>query len=598
MSILSQSTSDLVTFRTALKCDLDRVRDAVDLAREFLEEQGVSQEDINACGLALSEASNNAVQYVTPGGLEKNIHITVICRADEVECSVLDHTAGFIWTEHRELPPEESEGGRGLYLIQNLMDYAEYVPGENGNSLIMRKYRSQLRPTNRAERGLKVSSPGGLSSMQDMGLDGFMKNMRDRSIPGAEQLFAFLSRQQKQKVENLREHIRRMLEDMLKIVSADWYVLRVVEQKRILQLFLTSDPQALLTPIIHDRLSIPQGVEEQCFQEKRVVQIQFPKTMSSTDPLCFFRRSQSIVASPLMMGEQLLGTLTVGRYQSANSFTALNAEMLRTFVDFLSIQFVGAEMTNFADPSEQHELEVARCLQQAILPRNLPHIQGFSMAGFCHSAKYVGGDFYDVIPLGESTFIVVIADVMGKGIPAAMYAAIMRSVIRAMIHSAASPSQLLAQVNDVLYEILSSLEIFITAQVIYLDSRNGECVIASAGHCPCLICRSGEAEILSPDGMPLGIFPNVSFQETKLTLTPEIQILLYTDGLTEAKSPDGAVFGQERLIECLENIWCKKMPAQQSIMMIKRELTQFQESTPNVDDQTMLILSGVIKSSL
>jgi anti-sigma regulatory factor (Ser/Thr protein kinase) len=143
-----QSTSDPAglpqpaALQLELACALDRVRPTAEAVRRFLKEQGCQQNDLMDCELALVEACNNALQYAAPEASQLPVKVEVLCLPQEIELRITDHTAGFAWPEKAALPESESQRGRGVYLIQTLMNETSYLRQPGGNRLILRKRRS------------------------------------------------------------------------------------------------------------------------------------------------------------------------------------------------------------------------------------------------------------------------------------------------------------------------------------------------------------------------------------------------------------------------------------------------------------------------
>jgi sigma-B regulation protein RsbU (phosphoserine phosphatase) len=238
------------------------------------------------------------------------------------------------------------------------------------------------------------------------------------------------------------------------------------------------------------------------------------------------------------------------------------------------------------------DLQIAKNIQRSLLLKTLPQLPGFGLAGYCESARQVGGDFYDVVKLSDDALLLIIADVMGKGIPAAMFAAILRSLLRALPELTRQPSELLSRVNRLLFDELSEVDMFITAQLVYVDARKRRLVTASAGHCPLLLAVAGDGAVkpLSPEGMPLGILPDTFTDETA-ELPANCRVLLYTDGLTEARNAQGELFGQERLMEWLKRATTRPHKAEDLKNELVSELLKFQANTSLKDDQTFLIMA-------
>jgi serine phosphatase RsbU (regulator of sigma subunit) len=217
------------------------------------------------------------------------------------------------------------------------------------------------------------------------------------------------------------------------------------------------------------------------------------------------------------------------------------------------------------------------------------------LAGTCDSASEVGGDFFDVIPLAEGEVLVAIGDAMGKGLPAAMFALMLRGLIRALRDYASSPGGLLTRANALLHEELSRVDMFITAQLAYVNANERRLILANAGHCPALVVRAGTqaVEVHSPDGMPLGVLPQATFAEECVELADGVRCLLYTDGVTESTAADGSgLLGQRRLGEWLATL----SPQPGGVEALKSGLMDllagFRNHQPPSDDQTFVVVGS------
>ena len=188
--------------------------------------------------------------------------------------------------------------------------------------------------------------------------------------------------------------------------------------------------------------------------------------------------------------------------------------------------------------------------------------------------------------------LLVIADVMGKGVLAAMFAAILRAVLRATPELNSQPAALLTRVNQLLFDELSGVDMFITAQLVFVDAKTRKLVVGSAGHCPLLIADGSGLKSLSPEGMPLGILADTVFASETVELPTNCRVLLYTDGLTEAMDAAGERYGQDRLTDWFEKSQAEGRPARALQEELANKLTQFQLKTGLNDDQTFLIMTG------
>ena len=198
----------------------------------------------------------------------------------------------------------------------------------------------------------------------------------------------------------------------------------------------------------------------------------------------------------------------------------------------------------------EQELEVARSIQQASLPEEVPTLEGWQISPFYQPAREVGGDFYDFFELEEGQVGVVVGDATGKGIPAALVAEATSHMLRvvAQAFGPVSPGEVLARVNQTLLARIPQ-NMFVTCFYAILDPKSASLIYANAGHDPPYLHRNGNAEQLKARGMPLGLMPGMSYEEKETILDAGEVTLLYSDGLVEAHDPQGQMFGFPRLGE-------------------------------------------------
>jgi predicted ester cyclase len=193
------------------------------------------------------------------------------------------------------------------------------------------------------------------------------------------------------------------------------------------------------------------------------------------------------------------------------------------------------------------ELRLARSIQQASLPKEVPTIEGWQVTPYYQSASEVGGDFYDFHLLSEGHVGLVVGDATGKGVPAALVMSSTRSMLRALARASNSPGEVLEQINDLLVTDIPP-NMFVTCFYAILDPKSGHLVYANAGHdLPYVRRREGDCEELRARGMPLGLMPEMNYEENEITLQASEAALFYSDGLVEAHNPKGEMFGFPRL---------------------------------------------------
>ena len=197
----------------------------------------------------------------------------------------------------------------------------------------------------------------------------------------------------------------------------------------------------------------------------------------------------------------------------------------------------------------EQELRVARSIQQASLPKEVPSLEGWQITPYYQPAREVGGDFYDFFELEDGRVGVVVGDATGKGVPAALVVTATYSMLRAVAQALGSfsPGEILAQVNETLLARIPD-NMFVTCFYAILDPKSGSLSYANAGHdLPYLRGRGGDAEELRARGMPLGLMSGMSYEEGEASLREEDSVLFYSDGLVEAHDPKGEMFGFPRL---------------------------------------------------
>jgi serine phosphatase RsbU (regulator of sigma subunit)/ketosteroid isomerase-like protein len=196
----------------------------------------------------------------------------------------------------------------------------------------------------------------------------------------------------------------------------------------------------------------------------------------------------------------------------------------------------------------EQELRVARSIQQASLPKEVPTLEGWQITPYYRPAKEVGGDFYDFHLLSEGKLGLVVGDASGKGVPAALVMSTTCGMLRAVSRTLDSPSpgEMLERVNEALFPYIPS-NTFVTCFYAILDPERASLSYANAGHDLPYLWRGNDAEELRARGMPLGLMPGMSYEEKEIELDSGEGVLFYTDGLVEAHDPEGEMFGFPRL---------------------------------------------------
>jgi predicted ester cyclase len=198
----------------------------------------------------------------------------------------------------------------------------------------------------------------------------------------------------------------------------------------------------------------------------------------------------------------------------------------------------------------EQELRVARRIQQAALPKEVPPLEGWQISPYYQPAREVGGDFYDFLELEDGRLGLVVGDATGKGVPAALVMASARSMLRAVAQTSDSPGDVLRRVNDPMATDIPP-NMFVTCFYAILNPKSGHLVYANAGHDLPFLQHGDEAEELRARGMPLGLMPVSSYEEKEIVIDAGEAAIFYSDGLVEAHDPEGEMFGFPRLRELI-----------------------------------------------
>lgn len=247
------------------------------------------------------------------------------------------------------------------------------------------------------------------------------------------------------------------------------------------------------------------------------------------------------------------------------------------------------ELLEVANAQIEQELLLAQNMQTAILPAAFPQDPRFDGYAMMKAARHVGGDFYDYFMLDEHRIALVMADVSGKGVPAAFFMAVSRTVIQSVAQKTDTPGDCIAQANDLVCQE-NPLELFVTVFYGILDARTGAFTYANAGHNPpYIVRRDGAIEALPvTGGMAMGILDGMPFAEKSVTLAAGDSLFLFTDGVTEAFDPADQEYGEERLEAAL--VGGEAVPIETLAGRVVASVATFSDTAPQSDDLTCLAL--------
>lgn len=302
----------------------------------------------------------------------------------------------------------------------------------------------------------------------------------------------------------------------------------------------------------------------------------------------FVRPIQALSDSVRAIGE---GTMVADIGTSGNEEID---EIARAFNE-VTAKFRSAQSHLMEQERMQQEMQMAQEIQQMLLPRRVPELEGFDLGSLYRAAKEVGGDYYDFLTVDERTVGVVVADVSGKGVPGSLVMTMIRTALRMEARGNRSASDVMAKMNAFVTEDMKK-GMFVTMFYVVLDSVNRVVTYASAGHNPMILYR-GESDatyFLKPKGIPVGIdVPDGDlFRKTisveKLTLRRDDMLVIYTDGITEAMNQDREQFGEARLLAAIKRHGHGS--AQEFADALNREIHDFTGGAPQNDDITLVAI--------
>ncbi|MEM6829053.1 MAG: GAF domain-containing SpoIIE family protein phosphatase [Bacteroidota bacterium] len=303
---------------------------------------------------------------------------------------------------------------------------------------------------------------------------------------------------------------------------------------------------------------------------------------------------KSIIALPIHVQEKQIGYIVLLN-EVLDAFNSEMVSIITTFVNQASISIENLELIKESLENERYkeQLKIAKNVQKSLLPNELNLSSCFQIEAFSMAADEVGGDYYDLLQTGDNQYSLIISDVSGKGTSAAFQMAQMKGIFHSLASQSLSPEEFNIQANIALSHCLEKSS-FITATIFNIDTDKRTIALSRAGHCPSLMYCSQKdtSDFLSCDGMGLGIVRNSSYkkyvQSTTLTYEEGDTLLLYTDGITEAKDENGAQFGTERLEKSFNNY------AKESPVLIKKgiinDLTTFTNEVEIDDDYTLVVI--------
>jgi serine phosphatase RsbU (regulator of sigma subunit) len=300
-----------------------------------------------------------------------------------------------------------------------------------------------------------------------------------------------------------------------------------------------------------------------------------------------------LFAVPIAVKSDLYGVILIEEAAGGLRFRARRLEIITGIAQqaALAIQNDLLQKEMVVRERLETEVQLARQIQQTFIPETLPRLDGWELAARWKTARQVGGDFYDVFELPEGKLGLFIADVADKGVPAALFMALTRTLVRAAVIDSDSPAEAMSRVNDLLIPDTRQ-GMFVTAVYAVLDTDAKELTYVNAGHNPPLwVKQNGEVERLTRTAIALGVVGGQAVEQCTIRFESGDNLLLYTDGLTESFNAENTFFGENRLLEAIITNSCSS--ASELLDVVEKALLNFVQDMPPADDLTMLVLRRV-----
>ncbi len=535
------------------------------------EQLSLTEKTAFAIELAVDEAFTNICHHAYPTPTKGDVMLIIETTNDELHVNLLDWGLPFnrsALPQYDKTAPidQRARGGMGVHLIEHLMDSAVWITGgdDSPNMLIMTKHLDYL------SKGAQRTST-------------------------RRQLNALLSVSQ---VMATTTDPNKLLDVIIEEVQ------EVLDAERSTLYLLDEAQGELYSKILRDenlseiRLKIGEGIAGQVALTGEIINIEKPEqdhrlnTIFTTQANLVLRNMLTV---PMVNHQQkVIGVIQVMN-KRGEPFTARDERLLSAMATQAAIGIENARLLSqeIAQQLLNQELDTAKTIQQSFLPNQLPQLNGWQVATYWSPMHEVAGDFYDFIRTPDGRLAIVVADVSGKGVPAALFMALSVTVLRFALELNLSPRELLHRANSTMLNNQQS-GMFTTAFVGYLDEKTGQLTYASAGHLPPIHFhrQTSKCTRLSIHGVAMGVFANATFAESACQIEQGDILAFYTDGITETINADDEEFGEERLIGIIQSLADES--ADFIAQAVKSAVIQFAKHQGTFDDETLIIAKRLI----
>ena len=341
-----------------------------------------------------------------------------------------------------------------------------------------------------------------------------------------------------------------------------------------------------------NQLQLRQGLTGTAAAERRPVRVDDVLTDTRYIRCDFGLDTRSELVVPLMLQDRLIGVLDLASTQT-NAFTAQNERMLSTLASYIAVALENARLYEEARDTQlrlQDDLNTAREIQRQLLPHGARGIPGLDLAAAYAPARTLGGDFYDFHPYGKGKLAVALGDVSGKGTAAALFGSLAIGTLRELVlSSTCPPACMLEALNHRMHGARLDSRFIAMLFAVY-DAATRRLTLSNAGGPYPLLVRNGEVQQVRTEGVPLGLFPSVEYEEISLDLQPGDTVVLASDGILESENAQHEEYGSERFQQLLAEIAPTSSATELSDLIISATDVHAGPGASPRDDRTLLIL--------
>jgi sigma-B regulation protein RsbU (phosphoserine phosphatase) len=545
------------------------VSEAVTCLTGFLGDQGVhDRKFLDEFQLAATEAINNAIEHWCAAPVDRFAEITLTVNSVEVQLEIVAPSNLEGRSDKAPLPQDSLAEGPSMEQWTTSM---EDVHRDGMHVLILRKSLGQF--SWNYEPGFQERL---LNSMTEEVCASYeMIN----ALTGLGELVASAG--------DMASFLQEALERLCELTRAEAVYVRMRSSNGLLLAGQAGPLPLNLQPSI--ALNSP-GIETSVFAAGEEATVIDSKMIETSDPLC--GRLHAAFVAPISFKNQRHGVLVLARHDASSGFfTAAQLQVARVVGEYLGIVSTMSELQQRRDSEQRalRELEIAAEIQTALLPQDFRLNEHLDTFGTCQPALKAGGDYFDLISLPNGAAFVVIADVMGKGVSAALLANMLRTNIRAQLDLAEDPGRLLTVVNRVMAPDLVKLDMFITAACAWISPDGGEIRAASAGHPPGLLGPAGNSRSrLESQGLPIGVLNDTQYETRLSTFAVGEMLFLYTDGIPEACDPEGEFYDVDGIQRDLAI--SSATSARDVVEQVLDSVDYFSNHTSPTDDRTLVAI--------